>query len=318
MTAQMIVSELEDIVGELYLLPPADFVAARNDLVRQARAAGNRELADALQALRRPTRSAWLVNFLARHEAEALERLSAVGRELRQAQTGLDGPQLKALSEQRRQVVAELLERARDRAAEAGMRLTDSLLAEVEATLHVAVVDLAGSLTVRNGRLTRPLSHTGLGPRPHVDVAPDWQSAEVEVDWIAPPVEDELAARRARVLTVVDVTADLRPNSARQTDDRLPAVRGELRRAEEELARAEAEHWQREYELADAAAAVEAAGDKLSTLDSQRIEARRDKVTAQAHLAEATALQRASVAALADARRRLDLARRIAGEDDPS
>ena len=58
--------ELDEIVRELYVLPPTDFVAARNELVRQARAAGSREIAERLQHLRRPTRSAWLVNLLAR------------------------------------------------------------------------------------------------------------------------------------------------------------------------------------------------------------------------------------------------------------
>ena len=33
----MAASELDEIVGELYLVPPTDFVSVRNDLVRQAR-----------------------------------------------------------------------------------------------------------------------------------------------------------------------------------------------------------------------------------------------------------------------------------------
>ena len=64
MSVQMIGRELDEIVRELYVLPPADFVAARNELVRQARAAGSRDIAERLQHLRRPTRSAWLVNLL--------------------------------------------------------------------------------------------------------------------------------------------------------------------------------------------------------------------------------------------------------------
>ncbi len=71
--------ELDEIVRELYVLPPTDFVAARNELVRQARAAGSREIAERLQHLRRPTRSAWLVNLLAR-DADAMQRLSRLGR----------------------------------------------------------------------------------------------------------------------------------------------------------------------------------------------------------------------------------------------
>jgi hypothetical protein len=58
MSVQMIGPELDEIVRELYVLPPTDFVNARNELVRRARAAGSREVAERLQQLRRPTRSA--------------------------------------------------------------------------------------------------------------------------------------------------------------------------------------------------------------------------------------------------------------------
>jgi hypothetical protein len=107
----------------------------------------------------------------------------------------------------------------------------------------------------------------------------------------------------------------------RADDETAPATEAErqtlrdLRKAEEELAVAEAAHWQSEFELADAEAAVEAADDAMSTLDTKRIEARRDRVTAQRHLAEAQSRQRHAVNALADARERLDAARRTAGED---
>jgi chromosome segregation ATPase len=90
----------------------------------------------------------------------------------------------------------------------------------------------------------------------------------------------------------------------------------ELRRAEEQLAAAEAAHWQSEFDLADAEAAVEAADDAVSSLDTKRIEARRDRVTAQRHLAEAQSRQRDAVNVLAEARRRLDAAERMPDRDE--
>src|ERR687893_1936002 len=165
MVVQMTGHELDEIVRELYALPPADFVAARNDLVRQARAAGSREIAERLQRLRRPTRSAWLVNLLAR-DSTAMQRLSTLGRELRDAQAELAHAELRSLAEQRRQLIADLLDRAQAHADEAGVRLSPTVLSEVEATLQAALVDLAGAMTIRNGRLVRPLSHSGFGPRP--------------------------------------------------------------------------------------------------------------------------------------------------------
>jgi hypothetical protein len=320
--------ELDEIVRELYVLPPTDFVAARNELVRQARAAGSREVAEQLRRLRRPTRSAWLVNLLARDSA-AMQRLSTLGRELRDAQTGLVRTELRYLAEQRRQLIADLLDRARRIAAEIGLRLTPSLLSEVEATLQAALVDLAGALTIRNGRLARPLSHAGFGPRPRATVSRPPEAAELRRVEPAtsstvpegPPVEDELAARRqARAgRWVVELLAvpERPPDqlSVRLDDSERPALR-DLRQAEEELAAAETAHWQAEFELADAEGAVEAADDRLSSLDTMRLEARRDKVTAQRQLAEALSQQRAAVNALADARQRLDAARRIAATDE--
>jgi hypothetical protein len=329
MTVQLIGRELDDIVRELYVLPPADFVGARNELVRQARAAGSRDLAERLQRLRRPTRSAWLVNLLASDSA-SMQRLSALGRELRDAQTGLAGAELRNLAEQRRHLFGDLLDQARAHAAEAGVRVTSTVLLEVEATLQAALVDLAGALTIRNGRLVRPLSHSGFGRRPRVNIremeaAADLRQADVPGETAEPErpaVQDELAARRRAVadrwaVELMDVT-----DRALVEDDSGPPpdsgrkVPSQLRLAEEELAAAEASHWQSEFDLADAEGAVEAADDRLSSLDTKRIEARRDKVTAQRHLAEAQSRQRDAVKVLAEARRRLDAARRLAGGDE--
>ena len=325
MTVQIIGRELDEIVRELYVLPPEDFVAARNELVRQARAAGRRDVAEQLHQLRRPTRSAWLVNLLAR-DPEGMQRLSGLGRQLRDAQTGLSRTEMRQLAEQRRQLITDLLQRARAYAAEADFRLTPTVLSEVEATLQAALVDLAGAMTIRNGRLVRPLSHIGFGPRPRAAVRRiaerDAERAkEVPIhDAVETPgayVEDELAAARRRRNSgerwTVEAVEGADPVLATEPE---PQVRRQLRLAEEELALAEAAHWQSEFELADAEAAVEMAEDMLSTLDTKRIEARRDKVTAQRHLAEAQAQQRLAVNALADARQRLDEARRQAGEDD--
>jgi hypothetical protein len=328
----MIGPELDEIVRELYVLPPADFVNARNELVRRARAAGSREVAERLQQLRRPTRSAWLVNLLASDSA-AMQRLSALGRELRDAQTGLVRTELRNLAEQRRQLIADLMDRAKAHAAAAGLRLTPTVLSEVEATLQAALVDLAGALTVRNGRLVRPLSYSGFGPRPRstpqLKSAAELRPVEVPTEAAAaiqaPAVEDELEARRQQRVgggrwtvervEVTDRTA-VEANEAPAAPDSGQEPLSELRRAEEQLAAAEAAHWQSEFDLADAEAAVEAADDAVSSLDTKRIEARRDRVTAQRHLAEAQSRQRDAVNVLAEARRRLDAAKGLSGTDE--
>ena len=319
--------DLDEIVRELYVLPPADFVAARNEMVRQARAAGSREIAERLQSLRRPTRSAWLVNLLAR-DSTAMQRLSTLGRELREAQTELAYPDFRHLAEQRRLLIADLMDRARAHAEGAGIRPTAAVLSEVEATLQAALVDLAGALTIRNGRLVRPLSSSGFGRRPRVPQTGPGELRQVEVvpelpgDEEPPVVEDELAARRRAVATlrVVNLIPPEVPVSPEDGNEPAPpptlGAHADIRRAEEELAAAETAHWQAEFELADAEGAMEAATDRVDSLDTQRIEARRDKVTAQRYLSQARSRQRDAVKALAAARQRVDAARQDARRDE--
>lgn len=319
--------ELDEIIRELYVLPPTEFVAARDELVRQARTAGSVDVAGRLQQLRRPTRSAWLVNLLAR-DTTLMQRLATLGRALRDAQDELAHAELRTLAEQRRRLIAELMERTRSLAEGAGVRPTATLLSEVEATLQAALVDLAGALTVRNGRLVRPLSHTGFGPRARarlLDERAGGPGVEPAVELAAEPaapVEDELARRRQgyaglRLVEVVDITDEtpvVRGTGPAPAPDRRPP--DPVRRATEDLAEAEAAHWQAEFELADAEGAVEAAADRLDSLDTARIEARRDKVTAQRHLAEAQSQQRSAVAELAAARRRLEAAHTSARQEE--
>jgi chromosome segregation ATPase len=136
-----------------------------------------------------------------------------------------------------------------------------------------------------------------------------------------PEVEDELAARRRTVLRAVELV-EVTDGALVANEDSQPAPGNEtkalreLHEAEEELAAVEAAHWTTEFELADAEAAVEAAEDALSELDSRRMEARRDKVTAQRHLSEARSRQRHAVNALAEARRRLESARQAADGEE--
>ena len=339
----MAASEADELAGELYLVPPARFVAARDELVRTARAAGNRELAGALQGLRRPTQSAWLVNLVTRHEPDAVQRLRGLGRELRRAQTQLDGAGLRTLSAQRQELIADLLDRACRLAAEAGFRPTDTVVSEVEATLYAALVDLAASSTVLSGRLVRPMAHSGFGPMPHVDAPPvvELRTPQPAVPQQEPPqsaVPPAGAGPTPHLRAAPEPTSGADRGSASRPDQRqpqstapvaaVPETTGagvpeasSVAAAEAALAAAASLHWQREHELADAEGALEAARDRLEWLEQQRMEARRDKVSAERHVAEAKAAQRAAVRAVAEARRALDAAehpRRFSGTRPPA
>jgi hypothetical protein len=154
---------LAEVADELYGLPPAEFIAARDERARAARAAGRREDAAAIRKLARPTTSAWLVNRLGRDDPAGLGRLFEVAEALQEAQRTLAGDRLRELSAQRRQVVGELLPVAADRARRAGQVASPAVLEEVRATLEAALADAGARDAVRSGLLTRALSYAGLG-----------------------------------------------------------------------------------------------------------------------------------------------------------
>jgi hypothetical protein len=151
------------VADELYALIPGEFIAARDEQARQARADGQRQTAAEIKKLARPTASAWLVNQLVRSAASQMGRLFELGQSLHDAQRELDGDRIRELSGQRRQILAELLPVAAQLAADAGQPASASVLGEVRATLEAALADSAAGAAVKSGRLTRALAYAGLG-----------------------------------------------------------------------------------------------------------------------------------------------------------
>ncbi|MGI5329810.1 hypothetical protein [Actinomadura nitritigenes] len=154
--------EFSTAADELYGVVPEEFVATRTRLAREARAEGDAALAKRIGGLRRPTLSAWAVNLLARSAADDLGGLLDVGARMREAWSSGGG--LGDLERQRARLVAALLRRAGDLAAEAGHPLRDQAVREVEDTLQAATVDEGVADEVREGRLPQPRSHTGFVP----------------------------------------------------------------------------------------------------------------------------------------------------------
>jgi hypothetical protein len=153
--------DLDGVLDELYGAPPERFTARRDELARQARADGDKDLAATVHALRRPTAAAWVVNCLARQAPDAVGGLVELGVRMREAQSVLSGSQMRTLSRERQQVLADLVRRA---AALAPGPVSPSVSQEVEETLRAAVSDEDAAAAVRSGCLTHGLSYSGLGP----------------------------------------------------------------------------------------------------------------------------------------------------------
>ncbi len=194
---------LLEVADELYALPLDRFTPERDARAKAAK--GDKDLVAALKGLRKPSLAAWVVNLLVRRESAQVEQVLAIGAALRDAQEGMDGAELRALTKQRRQLTSAVTGQARALAADEGVRVTQSVSDEVEATLTAGLVDPEAARAVRSGLLVRSLKTTGVDV---VDVAaavalPDalgFEASPTTAETPAPPdlhvVPGDDAARR--------------------------------------------------------------------------------------------------------------------------
>jgi len=280
--------DLEDIAGRLYGLSPESFTEARDEAVREARGAGDRELARRVQALRRPTASAALVNGLRSGDPALLEQLLALGPELARAQSEGAGETLRELSGQRRAVLQAVVSRAVELS---GRAVTAPVRAEVEGTLEAALADPTSAEAVRSGRLVRALSYAGFGG---VDLA----------DAVALPERPPRPARPA-------ASASRRRQAAHGGQAQAEQARAEQTRAgqarAEAVAAAEAATHEAAGSLDDAVRASDAAHGERAAAAEAVADADQEVTAAEQALVDArerrTAAQRASRSATATAER---------------
>jgi hypothetical protein len=275
--------DLETAANELYALPPDDFIGRRQQLVAEAREARDRQLATEIGRLRRPTRSAWLINLLARQEPEAVSTLLELGGALQDAQQRMAGDELRQLSAERRKTVDALARRAVELGSEHGYTVPEGAKQEVGQTLQTALGDPEIADLLRAGRLIQAVTYGGFGPTDlasalgaSLPVKAPSQPAKPAPTEPAPTLdpkqrrEAEKAAKEAReqanasrtAAESAEAEAEAATQRADELADQVESLRSQLRQAEgaereaREAARAARKHYQ---ELRQAAASAEQA-----------------------------------------------------------
>jgi hypothetical protein len=160
-----------DAVDPLFAGPPEAFVAARNALAKELRAAGEREVAAEVAALRRPTATAHALNQVARSRpdvlAEALEARAALRAATQDAGRG-EGGELREATTADRAATRALVAAAREVLG----REDAGLAQRITGTLLAAVLDDEVGAALRAGRLTAEQDASALAFATDGDVAP--------------------------------------------------------------------------------------------------------------------------------------------------
>jgi hypothetical protein len=240
---------LNEAAAELYSSDPDEFVERRGALAARAREAGQAPVAKQIAALRKPTRSAWVVNKLVRADPAAAAELASLGEELRTAQDSLDGAAIRELSQRRRELIDSL---ARQAFTAAGISAPPAgIRDEVTATLGAALADPQFAETLAAGALVRAVQAEGFGPvgRPTLTLvkgsggaarAPRGKTAPAQPARPAAPSADEVRAERERRHRAAVAEAEQAAAEASAAADAATAAEHELEatveRLEEELA----------------------------------------------------------------------------------
>ena len=238
---------LDEELDRLYGLPLAEFTRARNELARELLDAGEREAADQVKVLRKPSLSAWTVNQLARRERLQVRSLMTAAERLRDAQVKLlrggSRDDVQEAVRRHREVVRALLDSAKGLLHSAGHAATDATLERIRETLTAVAGHAEGMRLVEEGRLSEDLDPAGFGP-----VSLGTESASAAGRRTARPSgkRREASARKKRI------------DQAKQEVDRLRAKVAE-RKARARQATSEAQRAERASEAAKKAAEREEA-----------------------------------------------------------
>jgi hypothetical protein len=269
--------DLDALTDELYDVPPTEFVARRDQLVAQARAAGDRGLATTIKALRRPTVGAWYLNTGARAGLGSLRDLLGLGEKLRDAQAAGDFAALRDLAKRRGPLVSDVVRELTVLLRARGAAATPAGLDEVRGTLAAALADPDVAEEVESGRLDRAHSYGGFG--------------ELTVGLPAP------ASKPATAPTVASEGMDAAARAAEQAErERVEETRQELRAAEADQAELATRRAEAEVE-------IRLAKDRVAALTDQLAAARHELKVAEVELTDAANDEK-------DAHRRVERARR--------
>jgi hypothetical protein len=234
---------LADAKAELYQGDPEEFMARRGELVAQAREAGQAGVAKQIGALRKPTRSAWVVNRLVRADPEVTARLAALAGELRGGGQVMDGARIRELTAARARLVDELTGQALDDFPAAPSALREDVTATFDAAL--ADPEVAADL----GTLVRAAHWAGFGLAPAPDGAPTPPPSPPPPAKTKKPAPVEPSAERERrrrekiqeaerAVAQADRTADAANAAEQQLADAVRRLEAELAQARQQLAEA--------------------------------------------------------------------------------
>jgi hypothetical protein len=257
--------DLEAAIGAIYGGSLDEFVAGRDGLVRELRAAGRRDDAAAVRKLAKPRRLAWALDAAVLADPGRFEAVDAAAAALADAHSGSD---VREATNALRAAARSLADAASERAAASGGAALDQ--SELVPAVLAVAADPEALATLRAGRLVDVPSAGAFGA-----FAPGPGGAGARTSRAERDDDAGAAAAAARESPAA---------SGRPAAGRRPATAREVKAAERAAVQAEARYETARARAGEAADAAERAAAELAAAEDRRRSAQRDVEAAREHL----------------------------------
>jgi hypothetical protein len=243
-------ADFEGDLDRLYQLPLSEFTPARDELVKRLRAEDERERAEEVKKLRKPTAAVWVVNQLSRERPLDVQRLLKSGEALAKNQAKAATLPEARRAEQR--ALEQLAKGAHEIAERAGIGST--ALGKATETLRAASLTAEGRELLKRGRLTEELDPPGF------EALTGLEGLGRQVASAKPKPSDDAGAKRQALKQARERVRQLRAEER----ELATAARAAAREAE----RAEAEAGAARSRAADAQEKTQAISDQREAAEA--------------------------------------------------
>jgi len=207
----------DDTLDELFAAPLDEFVAVRNRISSELRKAGDKEAADEVKAIKKPSAVVWALNGLAREDRAGVRALVEAADRMRKVQSGRGRTSFADAQKALNEATRKLAKRGAELLAEGDRKPSDTMVQRLDRALTAAAASSETSELLRTGRLLEEPEPVGFGGIGEVVAAPASSRT---------PAAKEPSARERRA---AEREAERR--------ERLDETKRELREAKAEAAR---------------------------------------------------------------------------------
>jgi len=156
--------EIDHEIDALFKLPLAEFTSVRNDLASRLKKTGQRDEAERVKSIQKPSSSAWAVNQLYWDHRDAFDRLIATSQRFSRAQASQHANKAADMREalaERREALSDLTREAGALLRVAGHNPAPDTMRRITATLEALTTGSSAANAPHAGRLVADIGPPG-------------------------------------------------------------------------------------------------------------------------------------------------------------